>query len=357
MNIANYISKTYPTVSPFCGIDVIEGTLLENDFVVVKDDGIFYGILSPQDIIKRPKKIVIDCLSEKEKISGDDTITIALEAFHRNKAFALPVFNNDNFIGIIEKRNIIQALTEQIDVLYKESILSQEVKTHFIRNLSHEVRTPLNSILGFLDIISNLSIEDFKDESREQYDIVKNNAEHYLMIMSDLISLSLFHSGDDVHIQHEVVILEDIFIELKEIFEFGVLYKNYKQAIKYINPDISLSLNTDGKKIKHILFHLIDNAIKFSDINSTIIFGIEKVTKTNVHFFVTNYGIEIEKEKQKNIFQIFEQQVTIGNQCNTGFGIGLTIVKTLTELLKGNIDLVSDKNGTTFKISIPIINI
>lgn len=119
MDLKKYISDTYPIVGPFEGINSIESRLLKYRYlVVVDDDEKFHGILIPCDVIEHPHKIVIDCITKKGNIAHTDSIFTALDKFHSNQCFALPVLNGNDFIGIIEKDQILSDLDGKINDLY-----------------------------------------------------------------------------------------------------------------------------------------------------------------------------------------------------------------------------------------------
>lgn len=357
MIVKDYISHSFPTVNPYCGINSIAEKLLEKDYLVVTDESGFVGILTPNDLIKRPHKLVIDCLSKKDILSDSDTVSYALDKMYYYQSVALPVFQNEKFIGIIEKKDILKALTQRIDELYGKSIISEKLKSQFLANLSHEIRTPMNAIIGFLDILSNMDLEDYQN-NKDYLDIVKNSADHFLIMMNDLVELSVINAGGNLKISEEHFLPENIFAELKEYFEQKSLYKNKIITISYINPDPSLRLFGDVKKIKHILFHLIDNAVKFSGNGNKILFGLTAAEDSSAHFFVTNTGSSVEEEDKDRIFEIFEKNRKNDFPYIEGLGLGLTVVKKITELLGGNIGMISENNNqTTFTFSIPVARV
>lgn len=352
MLIRNYISDLYPTVHPFDGVNSIEEKLLKKNYLVVIDeDGEFQGILVPCDLIKRPHKIVIDCLTEKEHISADETIISVLDKFEKNQCSVLPVFQEKKFIGIILKYYLLNSLKNEINELQNKLIISQNAKSSFLSNLSHEIRTPLNGLLGFLEIISKLDIEDFKTNGEKHYNIVTKCADRFLLIMNDLIDLALINSGDNIKIEKENVKIENIFFDLKEYFETKEPVLNKELSIHYTNPDTSLVIFSDGKKIRRILYHLIDNAIKFSN-NNKVIFGY-KLEFQNIVFFVTNQGSQIHEDKKMKIFEVFEKQDFYNGKLVSGLGIGLPLIKKLSELLEGKVDFETNGTQTTFFFTIP----
>jgi len=354
MEIKSYILNSYTTILPFAGINSVEKALLKNEYlVVINDDEKFQGILTPFDLIKRPHKIVIDCLTEKEHVSADETITSVFDKFKKNHCSALPVFKENEFIGIVEKHSIIDKLRIETNELYNRSVTSQNVKDSFLNNLSHEIRTPLNGVLGFLEIISKLDKEDIKTKGEEYSNIVKKSADRFLLIMNDLIDLALINFGDDIEVERENVSVETIFSDLKAYFKTTTLLYNRNISIHYKNPDSSFVFFSDSKKIKHILYHLIDNAIKFSNNNNKVMFGYE-IENQNIVFYVTNSGTQITEDKKEKIFDAFEKKSIYNNELVAGLGIGLPLVKKLSELLGGKIDFVTNEIQTTFFCTIPI---
>lgn len=354
MVLKNYVSNTYPTVEPFEGINSVENLLLENQYLVVIENNNYQGILTISDIIKRPHKIVIDCITKKESIKIDDTIASALEKFYSSQSFVLPVMNGSDFIGVIEKDQILTALETKVNKLYDKSLISEKAKINFLNNLSHEIRTPLNGILGFLDIIAQLDTDDLTIKKESFSKSIRKSAEHFLIIMSDLVELSFFHAGEELSIRKNNVDIVKVFTELKDFFNELLLFQNRKATIIYSNSDSSCWIHTDGKKLKHILYHLINNAIKFSEDNK-VTFGFElKPKEKNISLFVKNKDSNIDQKDVLKMFDIFEKQENIGKELNFGLGIGLPLVKNLTDLLGGRIEVETKNKEISFLVNIPI---
>lgn len=349
MELKDCISDLYPRVEPCKEINSIVESLLENEYLVVINNNEYVGILTPWDLIKRPYKIVIDCLTDKEHILDDDTISSVFDKFSRNKSLVLPVFRGNEFIGIIEKNNLINKLKNQVSQLCESLVISQNFKASFLDNLSHEIRTPLNSVLGFLEVMSDFDIEDFKVSGDAYHGIIKRNADRFLLVMNDLVDLSLIDSGDKIKITKERVTIESIFSDVKELFEASQSVSNKEVSVQYINPDTSLTICSDRKKIKHILYHLIDNAIKFST-KGTINYGYTHDFQ-NVVFFVTNGSILSDDEGQ--IFEEFYKQ-SKSDKYPEGLGIGLTLVKKMTALLGGTVAYSGTETETTFNVTLPL---
>ncbi len=355
MGLKNYISNSYPTVGPFEGTNSIKDRLLFNNYlVVIGEDGYFHGILTPGDLIEHPHKIVIDCLAKKESVIYNDAILTVLDKFRKSQCFVLPVIKENSFIGVIEKNRILSELENKVNDLYNKALISDKVKTYFLSNLSHEIRTPLNSILGFINIIACLDVDKFKSQGVQMVNSITKSADRFLLVMNDLIELSLLNAGDKISVEKNDVNIESVFLELKDYFTELASLQNIKATILYTNPDQFLNIFSDEKKLRHILYHLIDNAIKFSE-NNKVIYGYELSTdKTHIVFFVKNKCHGKKEINKLKMFDPFEKQENIGNNLNTGLGIGLPLVKKLTELLGGNIELKFNNKVMTFFVSIPI---
>ena len=120
------------------------------------------------------------------------------------------------------------------------------------------------------------------------------------------------------------------------------------------NPDDSQYIFSDEQKLKQILYHLIDNAIKFSADNR-VIYGYElSPDKKNIEFFVINKNLNVLDKDSSKIFDIFEKQTNIGQDLNSGLGIGLSLAKGLTEMLEGNIRLESTGKEIKFLVNLPL---
>ena len=131
MKIDEFVLSSYPRVSPYAGVNTIEDILLSKRYVIAIENDEFYGILSPYDLIKRPKKIVIDCLTAKEKLSLGDSVIHALNKLSESNSPALPVFNENIFIGILEKEYLIEKIKLEVLDLYEQSKISYNLKDSF----------------------------------------------------------------------------------------------------------------------------------------------------------------------------------------------------------------------------------
>lgn len=354
--IGNCIIDSVPRIGLFDSTENIDKKLKSHRYLAVfDDDHKFHGILTPFDLLERPYKLVVDCLSPKEHIEHSDSFEIILEKFKKSKCFALPVFCDNDFRGIIEKERVLNDFEKKLKTYHRKSQESEEIKKSFLYNLSHEVRTPLNGIIGFMEIIANLEKEDLFEKRAEYLKIIKNSASRFLLVMDDVILLSKLTNGVQIPLNNTKVKIEKIFSELFVYFKEMTFFGPKKPEIEYINPDKNKHIIIDEEKLKHILYHLIDNAIKFSDDNKAI-FGYD-ISDDNhgINFFVENhYSKEQIINGSEEIFKEFYKQPEINGHINPGFGIGLSLVKRLTELLGGKIVLQNEYQIMKFIVKFPI---
>jgi len=356
MRIKEYILYKFPVAYYIQGVDSIENELLYHNYLVVLDDNKdFMGILTPCDIIKRPRKLVIDSLTEKSRIDINDSVFSVFNKFDSEQTAALPVFDNNRFRGVIEKKNLIEKLILKKKESFENSMIDKRIKDLFLRNLSHELRTPLNSIIGFLDILSRIPDEEYKKVEKDYFDIIRKNSNHFLMIMKDLIDISLLESGYNIMVYKNSFSVEHMLLKLKDYFDNEKVDKTGEIEILYENPDPSFKLYSDEEKLKHILYHLIDNAIKFSESGNIICGWKLRREKNEIEFFVSNTGERVALKDENVIFEVFEKGEYYGDKFTPGLGIGLSIVKRYSELLGGRIYYEHElKRKTTFFLILPV---
>lgn len=272
--IEDWILESYPTAHPYESIKSIESRLKEKNYLVVTDEkNKFYGILTPSDVLKRPDHLVIDCLTPKGIIQTDDSFSILVGKFEKTPSEALPVFQQGKYMGILEKSDAIKKLKYRLDDFRKESMIAMKIKTAFLQNVSHEIRTPLNHILGFINIISNLTSEELDPNRTEFYGIIMKSSEKFLFIMNDLIELSRIYAGDEILVRNENAIVELIFADIKSNLDSLAVLYNGKLNVDYCNPDESLEIFTDSKRLQLIIQRLINYVIKQIRKDDRIEFG------------------------------------------------------------------------------------
>lgn len=341
MKIEDCILLTYPTVKPGESIKSIENRLKEKDYLVVKDEkNKFYGILTPSDILTRPGKLVIDCLTPKGIIQTDDSFGELVGKFEKTPSEALPVFQYGKYLGILEKSDAIKKLKCRMDDFHKELMIYQKIKTTFLQNLSHEVKTPLNHILGFMSIILDLSSHEMEPNKEEFYAIIRRSSEQFLSIMNDLIELSRIYSGEKVDIYNENTSVESIFAYIQKYVEGRTILLGRELNISYHNPDTTLTIYADSKKIKLIIQRSVNYIIKHSLKDESIRFGCELFPdKQEIRFYVKKTKTQISDPSGNG------QLHPMGNNHEPELSFwyesdfSMELAKKMVELLSGTLDI------------------
>jgi signal transduction histidine kinase len=228
---------------------------------------------------------------------------------------------------------------------------NDRLKTAFLNNISHEIRTPFNGILGFLSILQH---EDLSNSERDEYfNVVNQSSARLMSTINDIVEISQIQT-DQVRLVSYKTNLRDLSEELFNRFNPQVKNKGLKLTIHSHLPEGIDNAYTDGKKLNNILSCLIDNAIKFTKVGSIDldIFKVDDFLK----FSIKDSGIGIPKNKHHEIYQRFMQVDGSNTRQFEGSGLGLSIAKAHIEMLGGTIWLESEEGkGSTFHFTIPLI--
>ncbi len=247
---------------------------------------------------------------------------------------------------------ILMSLTKRYYLLeYAKARESDKLKSSFLSNLTHEIRTPLNAITGFSGVLAD---EELTREEKQHYkSIIESSSDSLLQLIDDVLDASYIEAGQ-LSPQMAEFCVSDLISRLETTYKKEAL-KTGKQSLS-VSGEISeekVYAVSDETRINQIFVKLIDNALKFTD-KGFVLFGfIEE--ENQLHFYVSDSGIGIEKEYQEKIFDRFYK---VENQINTlyrGAGLGLYLTKKNIELLSGSIWVESQAGaGSTFHFVIPV---
>lgn len=227
---------------------------------------------------------------------------------------------------------------------------SDKLKTAFLNNISHEVRTPLNGILGFADIISQPGLS--QHEIDQCLDILNVSSKRLIDTINDYMDMSHIVSGN-LQISRQPFYISKTLMEINDDFDPFCKAKNLILKTTISEKNQHLLINQDEELIRKVISQLVDNAIKFSS-KGTVAFGFD-VAGPMVHFFVKDEGIGISNEAISRIFENFVQEDTSSTRQHEGSGLGLSIAKGIIGLLGGTIRVESTKGmGSSFYFTIPI---
>lgn len=234
----------------------------------------------------------------------------------------------------------------------QKATMAAKIKENFLANMSHEIRTPLNAILGFTNILSRTKLDQ---EQHEHLQIIHSSGDNLLSIVNDILDLSKIEAGM-MRIEEAPFRINDVMATVEGMLTPKANEKNIKLIVK-VDEDVPQTLSGDAVRLTQIMVNLVSNAIKFTQEGGVYVkvtpFKSEGDT-IRLEFLVRDTGIGIPKDKQKFIFERFEQAEAETTRRFGGTGLGLSIVKHLIELQKGKITLNSQENvGSMFLVELP----
>ena len=248
-----------------------------------------------------------------------------------------------------ESINQIKAINAELMIAKAKAEESDNLKTAFLENMSHEVRTPLNGILGFAEFLKDPDLD--KDQVETYIGIIDASSKQLLTIINDILDISKI-KADQITLKNEEVNITDMLEQLYEQNKEQAQLKNLRFTLNPHNLDRNVVTITDNAKLQQIFSNLINNAIKFTSAGS-VEFGLELPDHT-LSFYVKDSGIGIAPEDQDLIFKPFSKVENTAARKYGGNGLGLAISKALVEKLGGSISISSSINhGATFTFSIP----
>lgn len=233
---------------------------------------------------------------------------------------------------------------------------AERLKSAFLDNLPHEIRTPLHSITGFTSLLSDSSTTP--EEQLEYLKFIQDSSNDILNLMDNIIEIAKLETNQ-IKPKKEKCYINSIIEKLSNdvASKQNILEKEHL-TIKTTkeNTDANFAIISDPERIYEIMSHLLNNALKFTE-EGEIEFGYTLTQKNKIEFYVRDTGIGISPDEIDIIFKKFGKSGNINTNKNRGTGLGLTLSKKLVELLKGEIKLESVKGeGSTFSFQIPIDN-
>ena len=244
----------------------------------------------------------------------------------------------------------INGIVEKLKEITLEEKKAQKTKNDLITNVSHDLRTPLTSIIGYLNLIET---DEYRDEVqlRHYTGIAYEKAKRLNVLINDLFELTKMQNGVVV-LRTSKVNLVELLGQIVSEFQYQIKCNEMESRVRF--SDDKLVVNGDIDKLVRAFENLITNSIKYGKEG----YYIDIVTKKIGNFAlvqVINYGEEIPEEDIKYIFDRFYRVDKSRNSEEGGSGLGLSITKNIIELHKGTISALSDSEKTVFEIKLPII--
>ena len=242
-------------------------------------------------------------------------------------------------------------LIDEVKGLHEKLEKAGRVKAEFLATMTHELRTPINIVIGNLDILLGGFLGEVNDRQKDSLKTALRNSGEALNLIGSLLDLSRIEAGQVV-IRVEEFRLEDIWKELELLFRIGLSGKQVDLAWEAREP-LPL-LKTDKIKVKEILSNVVFNAVKFTDRGRIRVCASPVRGGEEVELVVEDTGVGIPKEFLPFLFEPFRQAEGALTKSHGGVGLGLSIAKRLVNLLHGRIEVKSEVGkGSTFRIALP----
>ena len=248
-------------------------------------------------------------------------------------------------------RNMNQALSEAV----RAAETANRAKSNFLSNMSHDIRTPMNAIIGFTTLaVSNI---DDKKRVRDYLGKILSSSNHLLSLINDILDMSRIESGK-IHLEETEVSLSDVLHDLKTIISGQIHAKQlelYMDAMDVTNEDVYC----DKTRLNQVLLNLLSNAVKFTPAGGTVSVRIRQCpgTKKGSELYeirVKDNGIGMSQEFVQKIFSPFERERTSTVSRTQGTGLGMAITKNIVDMMGGTIEVQTEQGkGTEFIVRLP----
>ncbi|WP_347472313.1 response regulator [Clostridium sp. AM34-11AC] len=274
--------------------------------------------------------------------------------FH-NIAMGSEVNGKKKYILVMSDRTSDRKMNRAFSEAVRAAETANRAKSTFLSNMSHDIRTPMNAIIGFTTLaVSNI---DDKNRVRDYLGKILSSSNHLLSLINDILDMSRIESGK-LHLEETEVSLSDVLHDLKTIISGQVHAKQldlYMDAMDITNEDVYC----DRTRLNQVLLNLLSNAIKFTPAGGTVSVrlkqfpGLQRGSEL-YEIRVKDNGIGMSQEFVQKLFSPFERERTSTVSRTQGTGLGMAITKNIVDMMGGTIEVQTEQGkGTEFIVRLP----
>ena len=251
--------------------------------------------------------------------------------------------------------NDTQKLNEKLEIALKKAEDASLAKTSFLNNMSHDIRTPMNVILGYAQLMENeLNGKDIP-EALEHLEKLQQSGNLLLSIINNVLDMARIESGR-MELDENYCRIEDVWKSLFAVFDENAMKKNI--ALHYAMNVEHEHVLTDVTKVKEILVNILSNAIKYTPASGSVMVDVDELPCDEsgymiVKIRVSDTGIGMSQDYQTKIFEAFTREQNTTKSKIAGTGLGMSIVRKYVDLLGGRINVESELGkGSTFTVTL-----
>ena len=249
-----------------------------------------------------------------------------------------------------------QELNAKLQVAVEKAESANRAKSTFLSNMSHDIRTPMNAIIGFTTLaLSNI---DDKDRVKDYLAKTLASSNHLLSLINDVLDMSRIESGK-IHLEEVEVNLSDVLHDLKTIVS-GQIYAKQLELYMDVMDVTDEDVYCDKTRLNQILLNLLSNAIKFTPAGGTVSVRVRQLAGKvrgcgQYEFRIKDNGIGMSQEFAQKIFEPFERERTSTVSRIQGTGLGMAITKNIVDMMGGTIEVqTAQGKGTEFTVCVPM---
>lgn len=256
----------------------------------------------------------------------------------------IDIKNEDEFAKIANK---INKMADDIKLLIENDRKSEHNKNQLITSVAHDLRTPLTSIIGYLDLVSDQN--KLTPEVRQKYiEVAYNKSKRLEKLIEDLFAYTNYSFGET---SLEITEIDMVKFMNQLVDEFYPSFTENKLEYEFVTDSASAIVLADGNLLARAFANLISNAIKYGNDGKRVEIALNR-ENGKVFVAITNYGRLIPEDELDNIFERFYRIEGSRSSETGGTGIGLAIVKSIIKLHEGTIHVESNLNGTVFQVGL-----